>query len=129
VFIGLAALIEWKTWDCECDTAGGGPFWVMGLGAYLVFPPMAHGEAGHRGRAAVSALSRIALPAGALVLARSRDWDAGPTLALTAGGMLSAMALDWFVLTRIGSNDPAPVSVYVAPTGGGGVIAGVGGTL
>jgi len=129
LFVGLGGVIEWHVYGCDCDTSGGFPLFIMGGSFYATFGPITHAKAGHPGRALASGVLRVGLPIGAVALARSRDWDTGPTLGLATGGVLAAIALDWFVISRAGSDDDYPAfSIYAAPTSGG-AIAGIHGSL
>lgn len=125
---GFTALAYHNRNDRGEDFSGEGV--IFGLSYYLGGGPFLHHEAGHDGRAVASVVVRVGLPIAAGELAYHEGASPAESLWVAGGGMLAAMAFDWFVLADW-TYEPRPkdVGLYVAPASGGGVVAGVGGAL
>ena len=131
--IAGGAALAYAQRDCESDDCGLGGFYMMFFGgmAYVSWPAFVHDDTGHRGRGIGSAALRVTLPLAGVALAQVFERDAEATLTFAAGGMVSAMLIDWLVLARDAKRDGVapPLSFYVGPVDGGGAIAGITGAL
>ena len=101
---------------------------MFGLGEYVVAGALVHHEAGQDLRAAGSVVMRLALPIAAGELAHGLGASTGGWLLAAGGGMVAAMAVDWLWLADDSYVPEPTVSVYARPLGGG-VIAGITGSL
>lgn len=113
--------------NCTCEDFSGE---LVGFGAvaYISIGAFVHHDAGQGGRAVGSVLVRLALPIIAGELAHGLGADTGPSLLAAGGGMVGAMAIDWFALADQSYTPEPKLTVYASPTGGG-LVAGVSGVL
>jgi hypothetical protein len=143
VFVGSAVLGGYELVRGFEDTSnydyGGGrgpaeysvPLALIGTLGYLIAPPVVHGRYGNKSGAGKSVMLRLFTPVlGGVVGAIARGDDGGGEAVAYgfAGGVATAMIVDWFAVAR----REVPTSSYtpaVTPVRGGGMTFGIAGSF
>jgi hypothetical protein len=115
---GLGFYLLYKYLDCECEEFGSPMLIMLGVGSYLWIPAFMHHEHRRTGPMVLSPVLRAALPLGAYAVANSKDASTGWQVGALIGGAVTAMVIDWSLL----SNDKRRVTPVVTPTGDGAAV-------